>query len=68
LSIQQVKLDKISNLYIESDVMTWKITSEKDYRKLIRDGVIYPNKPTQSDIDDFNSQMDTKIDVLNIVM
>jgi len=47
LSIQQVKLDKISNLYIESDVMTWKITSEKDYCELIKNGVINPNKPTQ---------------------
>jgi len=40
LSIQQVKLDKISNLYIESDAMTWKITYEKDYRDLIKNGVI----------------------------
>jgi hypothetical protein len=65
LSIQQIKLDEISELYIESDAMTWKISGEKDYRQLIRNGVIEPNKPTQTDIDLFNSQMDTKIDTLN---
>lgn len=64
LSMQQIKLDQVSQLYIDSDAMTWKISSEQSYRRLILRNVTTPNQPTNSDKELFNEQLDSQIAVL----
>ncbi|MDR3290589.1 MAG: hypothetical protein LBT10_00415 [Methanobrevibacter sp.] len=64
LALQQVKLDKITRLYISADIMTFRITAEKAYRENIRNGAAQPTELALSDKRLANEKIDGQIENL----
>jgi len=63
--LDNTRLKKITNKFIEADKMTWAISGEKDYRELVRKGAINPPQPSKSELEEYNDLLRQKAAFVN---
>jgi len=73
LAVKSIQIDlkyyknSLDKTYVQFDSMTWKISSEKSYRALIRNGVVAVNPFTSEEVKEYNAQVDEQIYNLTVL-